>query len=75
MQRSGGHQGLSNRATAQQVGKQVVIAIPVTMLIQRHQEYLMRLQETQDLGTVMGFADGIAQLAAKALLRCGVVEK
>ena len=35
----------------------------------------MRQQKTQDFGAVMGFANGVAQLAAKTLLRGGVIQK
>ncbi|MNJ15506.1 hypothetical protein D3C77_97540 [compost metagenome] len=45
------------------------------MLVQRHQEHLVRLQVTNDLGAVMAFAQGITQLAAEALLAGGVVQK
>ena len=47
-------------AGAQQVGEQMVIAVPVPLLIQRHQEHLMSLQIAQDFCAVMGLADGVA---------------
>ncbi|MNE16452.1 hypothetical protein D3C80_1093960 [compost metagenome] len=62
-------------AAAQQVGKQMVIAVPAPMFVQRHQEYLMRLQVRDDLGAVVALTQGIAQLAAEALLARGIVEE
>ena len=75
VQAGDGHHGVNGRATAQQVGKQMVVAEPVPLLVERHQEHLVGQQVTQDLGTVVGFAHRVAQFAAKALLGRGVVEK
>jgi hypothetical protein len=75
VQAGGRHHCLTGRPGAQQVGKQVVITIPVTVFVQRYQEYLMREQKTQDLGTVMRLANGVAQFAAKTLLRRCVIQK
>ena len=47
-------------AGAQQVGEQVVVAVPMALLVQRHQEHLMSLQIAQDFCAVMGLADGVA---------------
>lgn len=67
--------GATGLPAAQQVGKQMVIAEPQPMLIQRHQEHLVGLQVAQDLGTVVPLAQGIAQFGAETLLAGGVVEK
>ncbi len=75
MQGGVGHHRLGDRPAAQQVREQMVIAVPVTVLVQRHQKHLMGEEKAQDLGAVMGFADGVAELAAKAFLRSGFVEK
>ena len=53
----------------------MVITVPMALLVQRHQEYLVGLQVAQDFAAVVGFAHGVAQFAAKALLGRGVVEK
>ena len=60
---------------AQQVRKKMVITVPMPLLVKRHQEYLVRLQVTQDFGTVVGFTHRIAEFAAKSVLRGGVVQK
>ncbi|MNH06873.1 hypothetical protein D3C79_662520 [compost metagenome] len=60
---------------AQQVGEQVVIAEPAAVLVQRYQEYLVRLQVTEDGGAVMAVAQGVAQGRAETLLTGGVVKK
>ncbi|MNJ63144.1 hypothetical protein D3C77_590220 [compost metagenome] len=60
-------------AGAQQVGEQVMITEPAPVLVQRHQEHLVCLQVSKDLGTVMAFAQGVTELGAKALLAGGVV--
>ncbi|MNF68814.1 hypothetical protein D3C84_506800 [compost metagenome] len=75
VQAGGRDHRIGGRPTAQQVGKQVVIAIPVAMFVQWHQKHLMGQQKAQDLGTVMGLAHRVTQLAAKAFLRSRVVEK
>ena len=53
----------------------MVIAKPFALLIQRHQKDLMRLQVTENRSAVMGIAQGIAQLGAKALLAGCFIEK
>ena len=62
-------------AAAQQVGEQMVIAEPVAMLVQRHKEHLMRLQEAQDGGTVVAATHRIAKRSAESLLAGGFVQE
>ncbi|MNX83745.1 hypothetical protein D3C86_1155200 [compost metagenome] len=75
VQAGGRHHRLGSRARAQQIGKQVMVTIPVAVLVQRHQEHLVGEQEAQDFAAVMGVANGIAQFAAKTLLGRRVVEE
>ncbi|KPZ00620.1 Uncharacterized protein ALO43_05488 [Pseudomonas tremae] len=60
---------------AQKIGKQVVIAKPVALLVQRHEKHLMRLQVAQYFAAVMGVPRRIAQLGAKTLQTGSVVQK
>ncbi|MNL11434.1 hypothetical protein D3C87_1322700 [compost metagenome] len=52
-----------------------MVAIPVAMFVQRHQEHLVGSQKAQDLGTVMGITNSVAQLAAKTFLGRGVIKE
>ena len=45
------------------------------MLVQRHQEHLMRLQEAQDRGTVVAAPQRIAKRGAETLLAGGFVQE
>ncbi|MNP03362.1 hypothetical protein D3C76_952450 [compost metagenome] len=62
-------------SATQQVGEQMVIAEPVPMLVQRHKEHLMRLQEAQDGGTVVAATHRIAKRSAETLLAGGFVQE
>ncbi|MCY1435152.1 hypothetical protein D9M71_512350 [compost metagenome] len=62
-------------SATQQVGEQMVIAEPVPMLVQRHKEHLMRLQEAQDGGTVVAAKHRIAKRSAETLLAGGFVQE
>ena len=53
----------------------MVVAEPVPMLVQRHQEHLMRLQEAQDGGTVVAATQRIAKWSAESLLAGGFVQE
>ncbi|MNE21231.1 hypothetical protein D3C80_1143820 [compost metagenome] len=75
VQARGRHHRLGRRPRTQQIGKQMMITIPMTMLVQRHQEHLVGKQEAQDLPAVMGVANGIAQFAAETLLGRRVIEE
>jgi len=46
----------------------MMITVPVALLVQGHQEHLVRLQITQDFGAVMSFAHGVTQFAAETVL-------
>jgi len=60
---------------AQQIRKKMVITVPMPLVVQWHQKHLVRLQVTQDFGTVVGFTHRVAEFAAKSILRGGVVQK
>ncbi|MNZ20855.1 hypothetical protein D3C78_379160 [compost metagenome] len=62
-------------AGAQQVGEQVVIAEPVALLVQGHQEHLVGLQVAEDGGAVVALAHGVAELGAEALESGGFIEE
>ncbi|MNO80131.1 hypothetical protein D3C76_713240 [compost metagenome] len=60
VQARGRHHRLRAGPGAQQIGKQMVVTIPVAVLVQRHQEHLVGGQEAEDRGAVMGVAHGVA---------------
>ncbi|MNK92023.1 hypothetical protein D3C87_1121410 [compost metagenome] len=75
VQAGGRHYRLGSRPRAQQIGKQMVVTIPMAMFVQRHQEHLVGEQEAQYFAAVMGVANGVAQFAAKAFLGRRVIEE
>ena len=73
---AGGRQYMAAGASStQQIGKQMVITVPVPLLVQRYKEHLMGQQVAQDFGAVVGFAHAIAQFTAKALQGRGIEQK
>ena len=52
---------------AQQLGEQLVVAVPLAMVVQRYQEQVGTLQLAQQLGRPFGLKEGVAQRARKAL--------
>ena len=55
---------LLHRMRAQNVGEKVVIAVPVTLVIQWNDEQVASLQGLQDSFSIFTPGDGIAQRAA-----------
>ncbi|MNO70293.1 hypothetical protein D3C76_611710 [compost metagenome] len=53
----------------------MVIAEPLALFVQRHEEHLVLLQVLEDRGAVVGIAQGVAQLGGEAFEACGLAEK
>ncbi|MCY1528950.1 hypothetical protein D9M68_640730 [compost metagenome] len=53
----------------------MVIAEPVALLVQGHQEHLVGLQVAEDGGAVVALAHGVAELGAEALESGGFIEE
>ena len=75
MQAGPGHLAGGRRLAAQQVAEQVVVAEPAALVVQRHQEDLVRLEVFENRGAVRLFAQRIAQLGAEALETGSLVEE
>ncbi|CRQ88701.1 hypothetical protein PAERUG_E16_London_17_VIM_2_04_14_03229 [Pseudomonas aeruginosa] len=75
VQGAGGRTEVGQGTRQQQVGEQVVVAEPLAVFVQRHEEDLVLLQVVEDRRAVAGLAHGIAELGAEALEARGLGEE
>ena len=66
---------LASEATAQEVGKQVVVAIPAPIVVQRDDEEVVPLQFLQHLLTIRATGERIAQRTTQVTEDGGLEEK
>ena len=66
---------MAGQAVAQQLGKEMMIAIPLPFFIQRHQEKVRALYIIEQLLTIAIPQQGIAKRGAQAIQDRGLQEK